>query len=59
MDGHLMNQKLSNLSHISEERWKKLLEYFENNSLSLEERCSLLNEITLHKATEQDANYKD
>ena len=34
MDGHLTNQKLSNLSHLSEKRWKKLLQYFEDNSLS-------------------------
>ena len=27
MDGHLMNQKLSNLSHLSDERWKKLKKY--------------------------------
>tara|TARA_R100000278_G_scaffold17941_2_gene17934 strand:- start:306 stop:485 length:180 start_codon:yes stop_codon:yes gene_type:complete len=59
MDGHLMNQKVSNLSHISEERWKKLLEYFENNSLSLAEKCSLLNEITLHKDIEQEQNSSD
>jgi hypothetical protein len=59
MDGTLMNQKVSNLSHISEERWKKLLEYFENNSLSLEERCSLLNEITHPKDTSKEPNSKD
>ena len=28
MDGHLTNKKVSNLSHISEERWKNLLKYF-------------------------------
>jgi hypothetical protein len=59
MDGTLMNQKVSNLSHISEERWKKLLDYFENNSLSLEEKCSLLNEITLHKDIKQEQNSSD
>jgi len=30
----------------TEESWKKLLTYFEDNSLTLQERCSLLNEIT-------------
>jgi hypothetical protein len=59
MDGHLMNKKLSNLSHISEERWKNLLKYFGKNGLSLEERCSLLNEITLHKDTEPEQSSKD
>jgi F0F1-type ATP synthase delta subunit len=59
MDGHLMNKKLSNLSHISEERWKKLRKYFEDNSLSLQDRCSLLNEITQHKDTEKDVKYSE
>tara|TARA_X000000368_G_scaffold227413_1_gene179542 strand:+ start:2365 stop:2544 length:180 start_codon:yes stop_codon:yes gene_type:complete len=59
MDGHLMNKRLSNLSHLSEERWKQLLQYFGENSLSLEERCSLLNEITLHKDINREQNSKD
>ena len=59
MDGHLMNEKLSNLSHLSEERWKKLKDNFEDNSLSLQARCSLLNEITQHKDTEKDVKYNE
>jgi hypothetical protein len=59
MDGTLMNQKLSNLSHISEERWKTLLKYFEDNSLSLEEKCSLLNEITHPPDTSKEQTLKD
>ena len=46
MDGILMNQKLENLNRLSEESWKQLLNYFENNTLTVQERCSLLNEIT-------------
>ena len=59
MDGTLMNEKLSNLSHLSDERWKKLKQYFEDNSLSLQDRCSLLNEITQHKDTEKDVKYNE
>ena len=59
MDGILMNKKLSNLSHLSDERWKKLKQYFADNSLSLQDRCSLLNEITQHKDTEKDVKYNE
>ena len=59
MDGTLMNQKLENLNQLSEESWSQLLEYFENNTLSVQERCSLLNEITGHKAMSKAQNYKD
>ena len=59
MDGTLMNKELENLSQLSEESWKTLLKYFEDNSLSLQERCSLLNEITGHKGMLKDVNYKD
>ena len=51
MDGTLMNEELKNLSQLSEESWKTLLEYFENNTLTVQERCSLLNEITHGKDT--------
>jgi len=51
MDGTLMNQKVTNLNHLSEERWKSLLDYFEDSTLTLQERCSLLNEITGHSDT--------
>jgi hypothetical protein len=51
MDGTLMNVKLEPSNQLSEERWKKLLAYFGDNTLTLQERCSLLNEITGHKDT--------
>tara|TARA_R100000278_G_scaffold121927_2_gene106923 strand:+ start:403 stop:558 length:156 start_codon:yes stop_codon:yes gene_type:complete len=51
MDGTLMNEELKNLNKLSDESWKKLLEYFENNTLTVQERCSLLNEITHGKVT--------
>ena len=54
-----MNKEGSHLSHISEERWKKLKQYFEDNSLSLQDRCALLNEITQHKDTEKDVKYNE
>ena len=59
MDGTLMNKELENLSQLSEDSWKTLLKYFEDNSLTLQERCSLLNEITGHKGMLKDVNYKD
>ena len=34
-------------------------EYFEDNSLSLQDRCSLLNEITQHKDIEKDVKYNE
>jgi F0F1-type ATP synthase delta subunit len=54
-----MNEELKNLNRLSEESWKKLLEYFENNTLSLQERCSLLNEITGHKDMLMERSFKD
>jgi len=51
MDGILMNKQLEISNQLSEESWKKLLTYFEDNTLTLQERCSLLNEITGHKDT--------
>ena len=59
MDGTLMNKELKNLNRLSEESWKQLLSYFENNSLSLQERCSLLNEITGHKDMLMERSFKD
>jgi hypothetical protein len=58
MDGTSMNEPLSNLSQLSEESWNKLLKYFGDNSLSLQERCSLLNEIMHDRDTlkEQSSN---
>ena len=59
MDGTLMNEELKNLSQLSEESWKTLLEYFENNTLTVQERCSLLNEITGHKDMLMERSFKD
>ena len=59
MDGTLMNKELGNLSQLSEESWKTLLDYFENNTLSVQERCSLLNEITGHKDMLMERSFKD
>ena len=54
MDGNLMRKNLTNLNQLSEESWNTLLRYFEDNGLTLEERCSLLNEITGHSVTTRD-----
>ena len=59
MDGTLMNQKLEVSNQLSEKNWKRLLEYFENNTLTLQERCSLLNEITGHKDMLMERSFKD
>ena len=59
MDGTLMNKELKNLNRLSEESWKQLLKYFENNTLSVQERCSLLNEITGHKDMLMERSFKD
>ncbi len=59
MDGTLMNVKLENSNQLSEESWKTLLRYFGDNSLTLQERCSLLNEITGHKDMSKERSFKD
>jgi len=59
MDGTLMNKKLEVSNQLSEKSWKTLLRYFGDNTLSLQERCSLLNEITGHKATSKEHNLLD
>jgi len=59
MDGTLMNQELEISNQLSEESWKKLLRYFEDNTLTLQERCSLLNEITGHKDTSKGHHSPD
>ena len=59
MDGTLMNKELKNLNKLSDESWKTLLDYFENNTLSVQERCSLLNEITGHKDMLMERSFKD
>ena len=59
MDGTLMNKELKNLNKLSDESWKQLLNYFENNTLSVQERCSLLNEITGHKDMLMERSFKD
>ena len=59
MDGTLMNQKLEVSNQLSEKSWRTLLEYFENNTLTLQERCSLLNEITHGPDMSRELNYND
>ena len=59
MDGTLMNKELKNLNKLSDESWKQLLNYFENNTLSVQERCSLLNEITGHKDMLMERSFRD
>ena len=59
MDGTLMNKELKNLHKLSDESWKTLLEYFENNTLTVQERCSLLNEITGHKDMLMERSFND
>ena len=59
MDGTLMNKELWNLNQLSEESWKTLLKYFETTTLTLQERCSLLNEITGHKDMLMERSFKD
>tara|TARA_Y100001951_G_scaffold85115_1_gene74849 strand:- start:137 stop:325 length:189 start_codon:yes stop_codon:yes gene_type:complete len=54
MDGILMKALHGNLNKLSEENWKKLLTYYEGNTLSLQDQCSLLSEITGHKDTYKD-----
>ena len=54
MDGHLTNQKLSNLSHHLRREMEETQEILRGQFPSLQDRCSLLNEITQHKDTEKD-----
>tara|TARA_R100001443_G_scaffold17691_2_gene28208 strand:+ start:601 stop:780 length:180 start_codon:yes stop_codon:yes gene_type:complete len=51
MDGILMKHLHGNLRKLSEENMKKLVSYYEGNTLTLQEQCSLLSEITGHKVT--------
>ena len=52
-------QKARSLESTLRKELKKLLEYFENNTLTLQERCSLLNEITGHKDMLLERSFKD
>jgi hypothetical protein len=49
MDGHLMKYLHGNLHLLSKENFEKLKSYYEGNTLTLEDRNSLLNEITARK----------
>ena len=51
MDGTLMNALHGNLNLLSEESMNKLLGYFETGILTLQDRNSLLNELTGHGDT--------
>ena len=59
MDGTSMNEKPTNSNHLSEEKWKRLLQYYEQNTGSLLEQCSHLSEITGHKGTYKDAHLQN
>ena len=50
MDGTLMSELHGNLHKLSDESFKKLVNYFATNTLSLPDHYSLLNEIIGPKA---------
>ena len=52
-------QKAQQLESSLRREMEETIEYFEDNSLSLQDRCSLLNEITQHKDTEKDVKYNE
>ena len=54
MDGTLTQKLHGNLHLLSELNLKALLHYFENGTLSSQDRDSLLNEITKREATSQE-----
>ena len=49
MDGTLMKALHGNLHLLSKQNYEKLKAYYANGTLSLEDRNSLLNEITARK----------
>jgi hypothetical protein len=53
MDGTLMSELHGNLHLLSELNLRLLIHYFENGTLSSQDRDLLLNEITKAKATLQ------
>tara|TARA_R100000008_G_scaffold68119_1_gene45301 strand:+ start:134 stop:313 length:180 start_codon:yes stop_codon:yes gene_type:complete len=59
MDGDLMKALHGNLNKLSEKNMNKLLKYFEGSTLSLQDQCSLLSEITGHEGTYKDAHLPD
>ena len=59
MDGTSTNEQPVNSNRLCEERWKKLLEYYDQNTASLAERCLHLSEITGHKDTYKDARLQN
>ena len=50
MDGILMNALHGNLNRLSEQNWKKLLNYYATGILSLPDQYLILNEIIGPKA---------
>ena len=59
MDGISTNEEHVNSNRLCEEKWKKLLEYYDQNTASLQERCLHLSEITGHKDTYKDARLQN
>jgi hypothetical protein len=59
MDGTSMNEKPVNSNKLSEENWKKLQEYYAQNTGSLLEQCLHLSEITGHKGMYKDAHLQN
>jgi hypothetical protein len=59
MDGISTNEKHVNSNQLSEENWKKLQQYYAENSGSLLEQCLHLSEITGHKGTYKDAHLQN
>ena len=59
MDGISTDEQRVNSNQLCEEKWKKLLEYYDQNTGSLQERCLHLSEITGHKGTYKDARLQN
>jgi len=53
MGGALMKELHGNLSRVSDENWKDLLNYYATGTLSLKTESSLLRELTEPQDTSQ------
>jgi len=54
MGGALMKELHGNLSRVSDENWKHLLNYYATGTLSLKIESSLLKELTEPQDTSQE-----
>jgi hypothetical protein len=59
MAGTLTNNRLMNLNQFSEASWSLVQDYYENGTLSLQDRNLLLSEITKLLATLKDVPLLD